>query len=311
MLNFSLTGNSFKINLRRTIALAICFFVASCAGAKKKPDSSGSPQNPSSGSAQIPGGLYGPSEPFGPLAPQVYGPDILQIRPIVLVLGPGMARGLTYIGVIRALNANKIPIAAIYSAEMGSLLGGLYAMDSNINHFEFSLLKYKTDLFRDKSLLSDILKKPSSGSSLEEQLKKSFGTKEIQTAKIPLKIAVHSVSTDADLLLDQGCAWCAIRSSLAQPEFFSPSESTGAPMMAADKSERLLIDQAKQLSVGSVVTIDLGNSDTSGADIVIKPDLQGIKDSDFEKESDLAFRGKTATLSVMSEIRRQVGLPQP
>jgi len=82
-------------------------------------------------------------------------------------------------------------------------------------------------------------------------------------------------------------------------------------MMAADKSERLLIDQAKQLSVGSVVTIDLGNSDTSGADIVIKPDLQGIKDSDFEKESDLAFRGKTATLSVMSEIRRQVGLPQP
>ena len=52
------------------------------------------------------------------------------VRPIVLVLGPGMARGFAFAGVLRALNEAKIPIGAVIGTEMGALVSALYA-DSN------------------------------------------------------------------------------------------------------------------------------------------------------------------------------------
>src|SRR4051794_36609960 len=65
-------------------------------------------------------GATGPFEAYGPPVPpvtdqptDVYGPAPVQLRPVVLVLGPGMARGFSYVGVIRALNEAKIPIGAI------------------------------------------------------------------------------------------------------------------------------------------------------------------------------------------------------
>ena len=45
-----------------------------------------------------------------------------------LVLSGGGAKGMTHIGVIRALEENGIPIDYIAGTSMGAIIGSLYAM---------------------------------------------------------------------------------------------------------------------------------------------------------------------------------------
>src|SRR5689334_11194719 len=90
----------------------------------------------------------GPPEAFGPPPPAQspnYGPDPVLVKPIVLVLGPGLARGFAYVGVLRALKEAKIPVGAIFSTEIGSLIATLYGMSPTLNQFEWGLQKFKDD----------------------------------------------------------------------------------------------------------------------------------------------------------------------
>lgn len=45
-----------------------------------------------------------------------------------LVLSGGGAKGLTHIGIIRALEENNIPIDYVTGTSMGAIIGALYAM---------------------------------------------------------------------------------------------------------------------------------------------------------------------------------------
>ena len=54
-------------------------------------------------------------------------PDI-HAQKVGLVLSGGGAKGLTHIGIIRALEENNIPIDYIAGTSMGAIIGSLYAM---------------------------------------------------------------------------------------------------------------------------------------------------------------------------------------
>lgn len=57
-----------------------------------------------------------------------------------LVLSGGGAKGLTHIGIIRALEENNIPIDYITGTSMGAIIGSLYAMGYSPDNME-ELLK--------------------------------------------------------------------------------------------------------------------------------------------------------------------------
>lgn len=52
-------------------------------------------------------------------------------KSIGLVLGGGGARGLSHVGVIKALEEAGIPIDMVGGTSIGSFIGGLYARDSD------------------------------------------------------------------------------------------------------------------------------------------------------------------------------------
>ena len=52
----------------------------------------------------------------------------VQAQKVGLVLSGGGAKGMTHIGIIRALEENNIPIAYITGTSMGAIIGSLYAM---------------------------------------------------------------------------------------------------------------------------------------------------------------------------------------
>lgn len=58
----------------------------------------------------------------------IFRMDLLFGQSVGLVLSGGGAKGLAHIGVIRALEENKIPIDYIAGTSMGAIVGGLYAI---------------------------------------------------------------------------------------------------------------------------------------------------------------------------------------
>ena len=52
----------------------------------------------------------------------------IHAQKVGLVLSGGGAKGLTHIGIIRALEENNIPIDYIAGTSMGAIIGSLYAM---------------------------------------------------------------------------------------------------------------------------------------------------------------------------------------
>ena len=67
-------------------------------------------------------------------------PTMIRAQKVGLVLSGGGAKGLTHIGIIRALEENNIPIDYITGTSMGAIIGSLYAMGYSPDDME-KLLK--------------------------------------------------------------------------------------------------------------------------------------------------------------------------
>lgn len=65
---------------------------------------------------------------------------VLQAQKVGLVLSGGGAKGMTHIGIIRALEENNIPIDYITGTSMGAIIGSLYAMGYSPDDMEALLL---------------------------------------------------------------------------------------------------------------------------------------------------------------------------
>ena len=55
-----------------------------------------------------------------------------------LVLSGGGAKGITHIGVLKALEENDIPIDYIAGTSMGAIVGGMYAMVAVVGMITYS-----------------------------------------------------------------------------------------------------------------------------------------------------------------------------
>ena len=59
--------------------------------------------------------------------------SVLNAQKVGLVLSGGGAKGITHIGVIKALEENNIPIDYVAGTSMGAIVGGMYAMGFTID----------------------------------------------------------------------------------------------------------------------------------------------------------------------------------
>lgn len=66
-------------------------------------------------------------------------PALVRAQKVGLVLSGGGAKGLTHIGIIRALEENNIPIDYITGTSMGAIIGSLYAMGYSPDDMEVLL----------------------------------------------------------------------------------------------------------------------------------------------------------------------------
>ncbi len=336
------THRLFPISFRLPVLLLMMAGLASCSHAPRRPGPEASPDGaaPRSSLPQAPAEPAGPPEPYGPQpAPpaEVYGPTQIQLRPVVLVLGPGMARGFAHAGVLRALEDAKVPVAGIVGTEMGALLGTLYAASRNGNEFEFGLLRLKEDLFNGQGvLLSRLFRAESEGRGLEETLEKLLGSKDLKELRLPSRVLVQRIPGAASLL-ESGRAAQAVRAALAIPGVLRAGKLGTGTAGSSGEKYAYPVSEARSAFPGSpVVVVDVADpraasARTQGqreevrrylagiarqsqgldtqADLVIRPELKGIEALDYSKKTEVIFRGRSATQARLGQIRHLVGMP--
>ncbi len=316
-----------KIRWQVTLALLsisalVATTLSSCSSARKAPSTETSVR----GTVVESTGGYGPPEPYGPkpdpaeganqqntTGPEpapAYGPEPVQVRSVTLVLGPGRARGFAHAGAIRALADAKIPIGAIYASETGGLVGAIYAQEAKVNQLDWSLIRFKEETLKLESrLFSGLL---GGNDLLTSELEKVFGQRDLGDLKIPVHIALKLQNSGAVTIADRGSAVQAIRAALGTPTH--PGQWNGEPAVSAGSARPFMVSEAAASGAGPVIVIDTSikgasEVETAGADFVLRPELKGMQDNDFQKRTDAVFAGKKAVAKRLNEIRQKVGLP--
>jgi len=175
---------------------------------------------------------------------------------IGLALGGGGARGLAHIGVLKALERNKIKIDFIAGTSMGAIIGAFYAAGVTVNHLEH--LATSTDWKKIYSLLDPKFKDGLfGGEKLVNFLKSELGDLEFKNLKKPLFVTATDLLTAEIKIFKSGKIIPALRASSSLPLVFNPVKN----------KETVLIDGCFSLPVPASPLLK------AGADLIIAVNL--------------------------------------
>ncbi|MFH0948270.1 MAG: patatin-like phospholipase family protein [Elusimicrobiota bacterium] len=178
---------------------------------------------------------------------------------IAVVLGGGGARGLSHIGVLKALEEKKIPIDIIVGTSVGALVGGLYASGMKISDIEnigssigwnkisnFSSVKLLT-LITTESLLST--------DKLEKYLKKYIGAQKFDELSIPFACISCDIKTGERIVFKDGEVVFAMRASATIPGVFNPVEYRHRLLVDGGVVDNIPIDIAKVMGADFIIAV--------------------------------------------------------
>lgn len=188
---------------------------------------------------------------------------------IGLALGSGSARGLTHIGVLKALEEKNIKIDYISGSSIGALIGGAYAMGMSVAEIEDIALQTDWKLmarlmsptFSMSALLND--------SYLREFLSTYFKDKTFEDLKIPFSAIATDIETGDMVVLNSGELLTAIRASISIPIVLSPVIYKNHKLVDGGLVNPIPVDVVREHNVDKIIAVNLINF------APIKPELNG------------------------------------
>jgi NTE family protein len=278
------------------------------------------------------------SAPVAP--PAIALPVIKPVKTIRigLALGGGAARGFAHIGVIKALESQGIMPDIIVGTSAGSVVGAMYAAGNN----GFALQKLALEM--DEAAISDwalpLFSKTSGvlkGDALQAYVNKMVLQLPIERLKKPFGAVATDLNTGQPILFQRGNTGLAVRASSSVPGVFQPVRinekqyvdgglvSPVPVMFAREMGADLVIavnisSQPEVQTAGSSLDVLLQTFTIMGqrlnffelksADVVIKPELLGMKGNDFAGRNLAILAGERAAMSNMAEIKQKIRVMQ-
>jgi NTE family protein len=240
---------------------------------------------------------------------------------IGLVLSGGGARGFAHIGVLKKIEALRIPIDVVVGTSMGSIVGGLYAIGLTPDEIEQGVQGINWELvfndyarrqfrsFRRKQddylygsihrigVSSEGLKLSPGlieGQQIELALDRlaypGFHITDFDKLHIPFRAIATDIETGDAVILDHGNLAKAMRASMSIPGALPPIQHNG----------KLLVDGG----IGDNVPIDVARK--MGADIVIVVDVSAPLATKEELGSSIAITGQLTTILTRRIANRQL-----
>jgi NTE family protein len=252
---------------------------------------------------------------------------------IGLALGGGAARGFAHIGVIKALESQGIQVDLITGTSAGSVVGAMYAAGYN----GFTLQKLALEM--DEATISDwslpLFSKSSGvlkGEALQSYVNKLVGQVPIERLKRPFGAVAADLSTGAPILFRSGNTGQAVRASSAVPGVFQPVRINDRQYVDGGVVSPVPVRFAREMGADFVIAVNISSapeqSPTSSldvllqtftimgqsinqfelklADVVIKPELPGMKGNDFAGRNLAILAGERAAMALIPEIKAKL-----
>lgn len=262
------------------------------------------------------------AQDVAPLQPDTNSAAPSQDRPTVgLVLSGGGARGFAHIGVLRVLEANRIPVDYIGGASMGGLVGAMYSMGYSPDEMErllgtlnwgelLQLQESIEDLsFRRKEDRRNIatpitlkgqindLKLPNalnSGHSiglLFDRLSLRYAqVNDFDDLPIPFRCVATDMETGRSVVLKEGSLSPSLRATMSIPGIFAPVELDGRILSDGGLVNNIPTDVVKEM----------------GADILLVVNIETQLSDRSSLESLLGVLAQTINIATAENSRRSL-----
>lgn len=215
---------------------------------------------------------------------QANAADTPQRPKIGLVLGGGGAAGVSHVGVLKVLEANRIPIDVIAGNSMGAIVGSLYAsgmsaaqIETVVNELDWLSLfrdapSHESKSYQQKQQSADFFSAFSVGVSkdgvklpsglidgqrlmfeLRRLLKPVERVSDFDRLPIPFRAVATDIRSGETVVLKRGNLATAVRASMSIPGLFAPVTIDKRLLVDGLVSNNLPVDIAKQMGADIVI----------------------------------------------------------
>jgi len=235
-------------------------------------------------------------------------------RPRVgLVLGGGAARGFAHIGVIRALEQEKVPVDLIVGTSVGSLIGAIYAADANSFELEWTAFKLEKDNVIDYGILSALTGLGvARGDKLEEFVRSKVPVQNIEDLRIPFAAVATDLNRGVRVVLDKGPVARAVRASSAIPGVFQPVEHQGKLLVDGGVLDNIPASVARERGADIVIAVDIGENVanyniTSIIDVMLQAvTIMGAENAKYKrKDADVLIAPKIGDVGMLDFTQKK------
>ena len=166
--------------------------------------------------------------------PVVPPPPVRTSHRIAVILGPGGAKTFAHVGVLKALQRQRVPIEKVVGLEWGALVGGLFAHHGQVHDVEWKLYKLEQqNLPRPKGFFTR------AGTTtgvkvMDSYLTEAFGRDELGSARVKFSCPTRTLWAGVVGFQDRGTFRDVIKRCLAYPPVFNVEGSflAGASQVA-------------------------------------------------------------------------------
>ncbi len=266
--------------------------------------------------------------PTATVAPPVV---IVPKRPpkIGLALGGGAARGFAHVGVIAALEEAGIKPDLVVGTSAGSLVAAIYATGKTAAQLQQVALAMEESEITDWTLPffgRGVLR----GDALARYINVQVNNKPIESMVVPLGIVATDLRTGAGTLFQRGDTGMAVRASSAVPSVFNPVKIGAVEYVDGGLVSPVPVRYARQMGAELVIAVDIssvpeGNAsdnqlaillqtfaimgksinsfELKEAELVVRPELAGVKGGDFTSRRRSIEAGKLAMQRAMPQLK--------
>ncbi|KAM0323440.1 hypothetical protein ACHAQA_008719 [Verticillium albo-atrum] len=185
-------------------------------------------------------------------------------KSVGLVLGGGGARGITQIGIIRAMEEAGIPIDVVGGTSMGSFVGALYARHADVVPI-FGLAKKFAGRMASMWRFALDLTYPTSsyttGHEFNRGIFKTFGKAQIEDFWLEFYCNTTNISKSRVEYHTSGYAWRYIRASMSLAGLLPPLSDEGSMLLDGGYIDNLTVSHMKRLGVDTIFAVDVGSLD--------------------------------------------------
>jgi NTE family protein len=248
---------------------------------------------------------------------------------IGLALGGGFARGIVHVGILKALEAENIPISFVAGTSVGALIGAAYCSGVTPEELEGIASRVR---FRDLARWTLSRYGFATNQRMINFLNNILKVKTFEELRMPLAITATDFASGEGVVFRTGPLADPVRASCAYPGVFLPVMVNGRLLVDGMLAHSLPTKPVREMGADRVIAVSLRSRWSEGdgpkhifdvigqcfsiaqdmscthskqcADLVIEPDVTGYRYDDFERSSELVALGESVAHAAIPEIRK-------